>query len=248
MGVRAECCANIKAELMRFLLHGLMAFPFVLGIATHAGAADLGAKRLPEIPQLPAETDPNFYIHGGFIGLAYPNSSARMTLGGAPFAGASAKANPVYSFAVEAGYFVNKNIAVSVATGAPPTTKLYGTGTALPFGKLGKTVAGPITLTAHYHFVDMGWIQPYVGVGVGFLTVIKAKDAAIAGLQVQNAAGFALQAGVDIMLSKNWGMFVDVKQIFLETKAKGFVGPGIPASAKLRLDPIGVHTGITYRF
>ncbi len=233
---------------MRFVLHCLLVFSLAQGIATQALGADLGAKRLPALPQLAAEADPDFYIHAGVIGLAYPNSSAKITLGGAPFAGASATANPVYSFAVEAGYFVNKNIAVSFATGTPPTTKLYGSGTALPFGKLGKTIAGPMTLTAHYHFSDMGWIQPYLGVGVGFLTIVKAKDAGISGLQVQNAAGFALQAGVDIMLNRNWGVFVDVKQIFLETKAKGFVGPGIPASAKLRLDPIGVHTGITYRF
>jgi outer membrane protein len=66
-------------------------------------------------------------------------------------------------------------------------------------------------------------------------------------LEIDNAAGVALQAGADFMIDNHWGLFVDVKKAYLRTEARGFLGPA-PVKADVTLDPAVVHAGVTYRF
>jgi outer membrane protein len=59
--------------------------------------------------------------------------------------------------------------------------------------------------------------------------------------------GVAFQVGADYMITDNWGVFVDVKKAILRTEATGFLGPA-PIRADVKLDPLVLHTGVTYRF
>ncbi len=49
------------------------------------------------------------------------------------------------------------------------------------------------------------------------------------------------------MINRHWGAFFDVKKAFLRTTATGDLG-GVPVRAKVVLDPLVVHSGLTYRF
>ncbi len=79
------------------------------------------------------------------------------------------------------------------------------------------------------------------------MIVWNTKDAALTDLKVDNAVGPEIQVGSDFMLSQHWGAFVDYKRTWLDTTAKGNLGPA-PVVAKVQLNPTVVNAGVVYRF
>lgn len=139
-------------------------------------------------------------------------------------------------------YFLSKNLAVELfCCVTRHQIDLDAT------GKVGDTWIFPPTLTLQYHFDGMGRFKPYVGAGVTWMHFFKEKGkGALAGvgLDVDDAFGFALQAGVDISMGGGWYLNADVKKIFINTDAT--FSNGVTASADI--DPWIVSAGIGYRF
>ena len=189
---------------------------------------------------------PRFFVHVG-PGSIMLSEGAKVKMNGAIVPGASVKVDSQITAAFEAGYFFTPNIAVSLTGGFPPTIDIMGKGSIAAVGRLGKMTYGPAVMTAHYHFRNFGAFQPYVGAGPTFLINFGTKDGALANLRVANSIGFAGQIGFDYMFDQRWGMFVDVKKAFLRTTATGLLG-GAPTKSAVKLDPLVVHTGVTYRF
>jgi outer membrane protein len=175
------------------------------------------------------------------------SESATLFAAGQRLPGANISIKPQATVAVEAGYFLTSNVAVSFTGGLPPFAKIEGAGTMAGVGRVGATTYGPMTLTAHYHFTEIGRLQPYVGAGPAFMYVFDEKDGVMAELKVDNAVGFAFQVGADYMVTDRWGLFIDVKKAILRTEAKGFYGIA-PIDADIKLDPLVVHGGISVRF
>jgi outer membrane protein len=222
-----------------FSIRTLLASAALFAAATGTGfAADMGTPAKPE--------DPKWFFKIGPGGVLF-NSSAELSTPLGRVTGASARASNNLAALFGVGYFVTDTIALELGAGIPPTTALDGRGTAAPLGTLGKVTYGPATLTATYHFKDFGAIQPYVGVGGAYAIVFDAKDGSVTNLSVKGAPAFVLQAGVDYAIDRHWAAFVDVKHLFLSVDATGNIGP-TPVTAKVRLDPTVVFTGIAYRF
>ena len=131
-----------------------------------AAAADLGAPAEP-LPPPP----PTFFVHAGAQG-EFPLTNAQPT-GGGVFPTTNIAIRPVYTLALEAGYFITPNIAVALSAGAPPPiahlkatgfplTAAYGT------NLLGSVREGSVRLLLQYHFTQFGAIQPYVGAGASY--------------------------------------------------------------------------------
>jgi len=208
---------------------------------TGAKGADLSGKAAGH-----ADAAPGFFVHIGPAAVVL-NESATMFAAGHQLHGANISIKPQATVAVEAGYFLSSNFAISFTGGFPPFAKIEGAGTMSGVGRIGATTYGPMTLTAHYHFTGMGRFQPYVGAGPAFMHVFDDKDGLMTGLKVENAAGFAFQVGADYMVAEQWGLFVDVKKAILRTEAKGFYGSA-PINADIKLDPLVVHAGMGVRF
>jgi outer membrane protein len=225
---------------------GVLALLLGLSASGPAIAADLGMRK--GIAPLPPLEKPfqRFYIHAGPVGLFY-SESAKMAAGGARIPGADVRIPNSLSFAVEAGYFFSPNFAVGFAGGYPPLVKVEAKGSINGLGTLGKVAGGPTALTAQYHFTGLGAFQPYVGLGPSLMVIFNDKDGAVRQLKTDHALGFAVQAGFNYMLNDNWGVFVDAKKVFLEARTRGTLG-GAPIDATVKLDPLVVHTGVTYRF
>lgn len=102
----------------------------------------------------------------------------------------------------------------------------------------------PATVTAIYHF-NPGGIDPYVGAGGSYFFFYNADPGDLGRVDLDNSAGWALQAGVDIPLKSKWALSVDVKKIFLTTTAH-FRDAGVQAD--VQLDPWVVSTGLSFRF
>ena len=211
-------------------------------VATGANAADIARQTGP----LPEASAPRFFVHVGPAAVIL-NENATIFAAGQKLEGANIAVKPQATVAVEAGYFISPNFAVSFTGGLPPFAKIEGAGTMRGVGRVGATTYGPMTLTAHYHFKDFGRLQPYIGAGPAFMYVFDEKDGAMSALRVEHAAGFAFQVGADYMLSSHLGLFVDVKKAILRTEAKGYFGPA-PINADLKLDPVVIHGGLSVRF
>ena len=124
-----------------------------------------------------------------------------------------------------------------------------------------------------YHFTNFGAFQPYLGVGVNFTAywgtragnqtfpiALPALPGVPAFLNATAATitpswGVVGQAGADYMFNDHWGVNVDVKYIMMEPNAHVWATAAIPGatfSAPLNLavkvNPIVVSAGLTYRF
>ena len=225
-----------------------MRLSLVAGIAATAigvlpaQAADLA---LPSLSPVPPELSP-YYVHAGIGGL-FLSEGAKLFAAGTPVQGADIKANSQYTPVLETGYYLNSAWAVSFTGGLPPLVTVKGTGTVAAAGTLGKVRYGPATLTAHYHFTPFGAFRPYAGAGVVGLIVVKSIDGSLTNARLNPALGLVAQFGVDYAISDHWGMFVDVKKAYLRTTAKGYFGL-TPVKGNVKLDPLVVSTGVSYRF
>lgn len=153
--------------------------------------------------------------------------------------GINAKNTTIPEFDVS--YFFTKNIAAELVLTYPQRVNVNSTA----LGDLGYVRALPPTLLAQYHFDSIGPVKPYVGAGVNY-TIFSRRESLLGGAAaIDNASlGYALQAGADYMLNKNWGINLDVKYIQIKTDVKvsgAYAG-------NLNLSPIATSVGVTYKF
>lgn len=142
-------------------------------------------------------------------------------------------------------YFFTPNFAAELILGVTPHD-IHGAG-ALKGVEIGKAWLLPPTVTLQYHFTNLGAFKPYVGAGPNY-TVFFNQDAAggtVKQLDIQNSFGFALQAGVDIMLDRHWGLNIDVKKLYLRPDVSLNNGA---LTGNVKIDPWLVGGGVTYRF
>lgn len=145
-------------------------------------------------------------------------------------------------------YFFTDNIAAELITATTRHT-MKATGTAVGSVDVGSTWVLPPTVTLQYHFMPHERFSPYVGAGVN-LTMFYASHPSgptVTSLKVDDSVGAALQVGFDYNVTGHWFANVDVKQIFVSTKAHLNTALG-PVTAKTSLDPLVVGFGIGYRF
>jgi outer membrane protein len=117
-------------------------------------------------------------------------------------------------------------------------------------GLLGTVRAGPAIGLLQYHFTQFGALQPYAGVGVGYvLDFGNISNGILRNFSVDQNFAFVVQAGADWMLTPNWGVFVDGKKTFLSTEAQGFTIPtNVPVRTHITLDPWLASAGITFKY
>ncbi|NMM77629.1 hypothetical protein B2J86_04790 [Acidovorax sp. SRB_14] len=139
---------------------------------------------------------------------------------------------------VDISYFFNKNVAVELILTVPQKHTLYSNGAAI-----GSFKHLPPTLTAQYHFTNLGAFKPYVGAGVNY-TRLSAVNLP-AGVTVdRNSYGPALQVGVDVPVAKNLYLNFDVKKVYIRTDVSA-------AGAKIgtfKVDPVLFGVGLGWRF
>ena len=138
---------------------------------------------------------------------------------------------------VDITYFFNKNIAAELILTVPQKHTLRAGGA--PIGTLKHL---PPTLTVQYHF-DLGGFKPYVGAGLNYTRFSSVHLAAGVSID-RNSFGPALQAGVDIPLSKNLYLNFDVKKVYIKTD----VAAGGAKLGTFKVDPVLVGVGLGYRF
>ncbi|WP_010217045.1 OmpW/AlkL family protein [Sphingomonas sp. PAMC 26621] len=135
------------------------------------------------------------------------------------------------------------------------TTKhsVIGRGTIAALDKVASTWVLPPTLTLQYHFLPKGHVRPYLGAGVNYTIFYsdKASDSLVKAIgptdvHLNDSFGYALQAGIDVDISKRVFVNLDVKYIDIDTTARLDTGAAVNRS-RVHIDPIVAGVGIGIR-
>lgn len=140
---------------------------------------------------------------------------------------------------VDISYFFTPNIAAELILTYPQkhNVKLNG-------DVIGTLRHLPPTLTVQYHFMPNDTaIRPYVGAGLNYTNFSSVSLPT--GLNVKRGSwGWALQAGLDVPLNKQWSLNVDVKKV----QIRADVTAGGADLDTLKVDPVLIGVGLGYRF
>lgn len=216
--------------------------PGALALFAAATAAAIAA-----LPAQAQESPWRVYAGGAHIGFS---TSAEIRAGGQPVPGANAEATSNRSLAFGLIYDIQPGWSAELALGLPPTTRLVGTGTLAGAGVLGRVKYGPAVLSVRRDLLADGPVIPYVGAGINYTLVMASRDGFVSDLKVKSGVGPVLQAGLEVPMNRQWSLFFDAKKIWLSTTATGTLPAlgGVPAHAKVRLDPLVLTAGLSYRF
>jgi len=137
---------------------------------------------------------------------------------------------------VDISYFFNKNMAVELVLTVPQKHTLSSSTSVM-----GTLKHLPPTLMAQYHF-DANGYKPYVGAGINY-TRFSSVNIGSPTLE-KDSWGPALQVGVDIPLSGNMYLNIDVKKVLIRTD----VFSGATNLGTFKVDPLLVGMGLGWRF
>ncbi|MEQ1718431.1 MAG: OmpW family outer membrane protein [Hyphomicrobium sp.] len=174
-----------------------------------------------------------------------PDSSATVFApGGALVPGADAEISTEVIPTLTLTYFFSKNIAAELFC-CFAKFDVEGKG-ALNGADLGDTWVFPPIVTLQYHFDSMNGFKPYVGAGIEYMAFFSEGNSTTlnAVTNIDNAWGFALQAGFDLEIGNGMYLNADVKKVFLDTEADWGTGH----RADVNIDPWIFSLGVGYRF
>jgi len=149
---------------------------------------------------------------------------------------------------LRATYMFTSNIGLGLLAATPFKHNISGAGDLAALGKLAEIKHLPPTLTLQYFPMhSSSALQPFVGVGVNYTTFFEEKTVgAIEGLDIKldDSVGVAFEAGVDYMLSENFGLNAAVWWADIDTEAE------ITGLNKfdVEIDPMVYMVGFTYKF
>lgn len=152
-------------------------------------------------------------------------------------------------------YMFTDNIGVELLGATPFSHKINGEVPALganaDLGRVVKLKHLPPSLYAQYYFFNANSaVRPYVGAGLNYTRFFSAKSVhpAVTELQVKkHSVGPVVNAGLDVKLNDNLYFNVAGHYTRIKTTAK-FDALGASHEVKVKLDPVVLFSGLTFKF
>lgn len=163
-------------------------------------------------------------------------------------AGADAKTGDATTAIFVYERMLNPNVGVELVVGIPPRIKAKATGSVAFLGDdvLSAKIVAP-TLLVNYHFGAPGdALRPYVGGGVNYTKFTDIQSKLATDVQMSDSTGWALQAGIDYALNKEWGVFASVAA--LQAKSKLVASGTTVLQTTIDFRPIVYSAGVSYKF
>ncbi len=210
----------------------------------------------------------DFSLNVGAISVMPDDSSSNLNVvegvAGLPANSTGVGVNTNTQLGLTLDYAIDNNWTVELVAATPFSHDITATG-ALAGLKVGKTKHLPPTLLAQYHFdLNSDTIKPFVGIGVnytaffdeqvdpqlrstlGSLGVVTDSDSV--DLALKNSWGYALQAGVNVAINKDWGLHFMVSKMDIDTTGDVRVNGNTIQSVDVDIDPYVAMAGVRYNF
>ncbi|GGO76829.1 outer membrane protein W [Marinobacterium nitratireducens] len=140
---------------------------------------------------------------------------------------------------ITAAYMLNDSVALELLVATPFNHDITAGG-----NKIGDADQLPPTLSLQWlPNLDLGGLQPYVGVGINYTTFFS-EDSSLGKLKLDDSWGLAWQAGIDYQFNQHWLLNAAVWNIDIETDVK-LDGAKI---GSVEIDPWVYMVGVGYRF
>lgn len=162
--------------------------------------------------------------------------------------GADAKTGDATTVILTYERMVTPNIGVELVLGLPPRIKANATGSVAFLGDdvLSAKNVSP-TLFVAYHFGETGDIwRPYLGAGINYTRFVDIQSKLASDVKMSDSTGWAVQAGIDYALTKEWGLFASVAALKVKTKVVASGATVLQTTIDLR--PVVYSFGVAYRF
>ena len=94
---------------------------------------------------------------------------------------------------------------------------------------LGRAKVYPISALLKWHLSEHGTIRPYIGAGVVHVILHNINRSvgptSATGIHFKDPTGFVVDGGLEVNLSKDWGIFGDARYVPVESQSSAtFVG------------------------
>jgi outer membrane protein W len=111
----------------------------------------------------------------------------------------------------------------------------------------------PITAVLQFHLAPNGRFDPYIGAGAAYVliddvdTPSELNNIDFEKLDFKDDVGLALNAGLGIRLTNNFGITLDAKYVPLESSARATRTTG-DETVKFDINPVILSAGLSLRF
>ncbi len=180
----------------------------------------------------------DWLIRGGLGHVAPTGESVTV-----PVVGGKLEADDSTNLAINFTYMLSDNLGVELLGALPFKHDL----THDSLGKVGETKQLPPTLILLYNFAPQSGVRPYAGVGLNYTTFFSEKTkGALDGtsLKLDDSFGLAVEAGVDVDISKDWFFNASLWRIDIDTEAES----SLLGKFDVAIDPWVLFVGVGTRF
>lgn len=144
----------------------------------------------------------------------------------------------------DVSYFFTPNIAAELVLTYPQKHDIRSNG-----NDIGTLKHLPPTLSAQWHFTELGAFKPYVGAGLNYtrFSNVEFTPATVTALNPsldKSSVGLAIGAGLDYEFSKGMVFNIDIKKVQIRTDVKSS-GTKV---GEFKVDPLLVGVGVGWRF
>jgi outer membrane protein len=140
------------------------------------------------------------------------------------------------------------NVGAELVLGLPPRIKARATGSVAFLGDdvlSAKNVAPTVFLMYHFGTPGDRW-RPYVGADINYTKFVGIKSRLASDVKMSDSFGWAVQAGLDYALNKEWGLFASVSALKVRSKLVASGATVLQTTIDFR--PIVYSFGAAYRF
>lgn len=162
-------------------------------------------------------------------------------------AGAEVSVDSATSLGITVTWMANEQVGIGVLGAWPFRHDIQGAGALAGAGRIAEVKHLPPTVTLQYHLNPAAGIRPYVGAGINYTTFFSEKTHGLGGasISLDDSWGWAIEAGVDIDVGRDWFASAQLWYLAIDTTAK--LGDGLGDIA-VDIDPWVAMIGAGRRF
>jgi outer membrane protein len=161
-----------------------------------------------------------------------------------PIPGSDADVGTEVIPALTLSYFLTRNVAVELFC-CFAEMHADAEGSIKSLGQVADFWVFPPAVTLQYHFDNMGAFKPYVGVGFQYMHFFDEDGGQYGRVEIDDAVGFTLQAGIDVGVGGGWYLNADVKKTWIDTEVDW---KDVGLKGDVDIDPWIFSAGLGYRF